>query len=1576
MRCFKPWSVRTFRHPACRAFLLTVFCVRELAAISISEIHYDPPGSAVGLEFVELVNESPTVVDLSGWRFTEGIDFTFPAGTLIRGKGYLVICGNEAAFRAAYPNAAVAGQFVGKLDSAGETLVLSNLGGGEVVSVRYRDRGKWTSIPTGTGHTLSLRRPHDNPAEPESWTASALPGGTPGAANFSSSGTTETDLIPAGAQWRYRKGTGELSTPPGAWKEPGFDDSSWLTGPVGIGYGDGDDATDLSGDMPNGYLSVAVRRAFNLSAAALNQIDELVLAINFDDGFVAYLNGVEVARSGLPGEIGELVPHDTPAVGHEAGSEELFLLPRARLVAGLNVLAVQGHNSAIDSSDFSLAPRLFRRRLAVASRAPAGLVLNELLGRTSGARWLELMNTGAQEVDLEGFHLSDNAADLGKYRFPPGTKIPSRGYLVIEEAGSGLDFSTPEVRLFFSLPDLTATVLAQFFENVPTDGLAANRSGMSDARWPDGSGDLAYSSHPTPGAPNSVEVSEAVVINEILYNPPHGNSTGELVELHNRTDAPEDLSAWSFSKGISYRFAPGTILPARGYLVVAQDPAAVSAAHALPGVLGPFEGSLASSGELLELVDEVGNVVDQVRYFDGGRWSEWADGGGSSLELIDPDQDNSFASAWAPSEESSRAPWKQFTYTASYAVEAESELQFLLLDAGTTLIDDVSLRRVGSATEYIPNGGLETGTANWSFQGTHVRSGRTTADAHTGLFSLELTASGAGDAGVNKIETETVPVMTGGTYTVSFWAKWVRGSTKLLTRADSKSGASLQRAHELELPAAPGTPGRVNSVRATLLASSAAGNLGPVIAEVTHTPAVPTPIKTVRVTARAFDSNGLQSLNVHYRPGGPGDGVFTQSPLFDDGLHGDGLAGDGMFAGSIPPQPLSTRVIYFIEGVDVLGAVRRFPVEAPERTLLYVVEAPAATALVNVRLNLDDRNETELVTRLLHSDDLVDGSFVYNDEDVYYNVGVRYRGSPWGRPGEPKNFRVRFGGDRRFLHDLKSVNLSRSAWALNESMAYHAVARASGPGSNAPSSDYFFTRTFRNGAFHGQMALLETIDARHVERAFPRDAEGLVFKAAARPYLNDVGVMDGVFGTTFTYYGSMNNFEHERYRWYYTQGTRQLEDRWDELVSFCSTMDPAQTTTAAFDQAIESTLDVEQFLRVLAARVMHDDWDTVGVGGGHNAYLYFAPLEGRWKLLPWDMDNTWGNAQAKFFPEDADPGVTRLIQRPKFRRMYLRVVQQLLGTVYDPEVVRPYLQQLSTATGLDMSPILSFITTRRPGMEALIPEATFRVTAIGVTAVPEGWSGEIFSGRSRERLRGSAPIEVATIVVLVDGAVLEAPITWTTTGWAFDLPIDGPERLVEVLGFSTDGELLASLELHAFSTVDWAAPALETVAPSVGPAAGGTRIRLGGSGFQHGIKVLVAGAEAREVSRISPAEVEATTPPGTVGPAQVSVVNADGRRSDLAGAFTYSGAGVFLRGDASGDGQVDLRDALKVLFYLFVGGQLTCLDAADVGNDGVVNVADVLAILSYLYRGGPAPAAPFPTPGSDPVAPPDFLGCR
>ena len=91
--------------------------------------------------------------------------------------------------------------------------------------------------------------------------------------------------------WQYFPAASE---PPSDWKELNFDDSQWETGPGGIGYADGDDSTQI---QP--AISLYMRMKFNL--VDTSKITDMLLYIDFDDAFIGYINGTEIARSNING---------------------------------------------------------------------------------------------------------------------------------------------------------------------------------------------------------------------------------------------------------------------------------------------------------------------------------------------------------------------------------------------------------------------------------------------------------------------------------------------------------------------------------------------------------------------------------------------------------------------------------------------------------------------------------------------------------------------------------------------------------------------------------------------------------------------------------------------------------------------------------------------------------------------------------------------------------------------------------------------------------------------------------------------------------------------------------------------------------------------------------------------------------------------------------------------------------------------------------------------------------------------------------------------------------------------------
>jgi hypothetical protein len=137
----------------------------------------------------------------------------------------------------------------------------------------------------------------------------------------------------------------------------------------------------------------------------------------------------------------------------------------------------------------------------------------------------------------------------------------------------------------------------------------------------------------------------AIVINEFHYNPDENSVREEFIELHNPTDAAVDVSQWELSGAVNFTLPLGSVIPARQFLVVAQEPAVVQARYGV-AALGPWDGGLASEGEKITLEDANGQKIDEVDYSAEFPWPISADGTGASAALVNPQMDNDLGSSW------------------------------------------------------------------------------------------------------------------------------------------------------------------------------------------------------------------------------------------------------------------------------------------------------------------------------------------------------------------------------------------------------------------------------------------------------------------------------------------------------------------------------------------------------------------------------------------------------------------------------------------------------------------------------------------------------------------------------------------------------------------------------------------------------------------------------------------------------------------------------------------------------------------------------------------------------------------
>ena len=139
-----------------------------------------------------------------------------------------------------------------------------------------------------------------------------------------------------------------------------------------------------------------------------------------------------------------------------------------------------------------------------------------------------------------------------------------------------------------------------------------------------------------------------IIINELMYHPASDLDNDDYIELYNPTGNTIDISGWCFTAGITGCFADGTTVGANQYIVAAKSTAQAFTTYSITASL-QYGGNLSNGGETVTLTDDSSVVVDTLTYSDSSPWPSSPDGSGPSLELKDPNLDNSLPSSWSAS---------------------------------------------------------------------------------------------------------------------------------------------------------------------------------------------------------------------------------------------------------------------------------------------------------------------------------------------------------------------------------------------------------------------------------------------------------------------------------------------------------------------------------------------------------------------------------------------------------------------------------------------------------------------------------------------------------------------------------------------------------------------------------------------------------------------------------------------------------------------------------------------------------------------------------------------------------------
>ncbi len=925
---------------------------------------------------------------------------------------------------------------------------------------------------------------------------------------------------------------------------------------------------------------------------------------------------------------------------------------------------------------------------------------------------------------------------------------------------------------------------------------------------------LAVEIHQAAGGSNDMAFGLALSATETLsQGSDFQEDPEEWIELFNRGESTVDLAGWQLDGAVRFDFPLGTTLAAGDYLVVANDAAALAASRRSVGggIIGDFSGRLSNRGETIELIDAANNPADRVSYFDKGRWPSLADGGGSSLELRDPTADNSKAEAWSASDQSDQSAWQTISYRGIASPPPGSndpvlwnEFIFGLLDAGEILIDDISVIEDpdGAALQLIQNGSFDAGTDSYRMQGNHGSHGlnriiEDPAAPGSGNQVLNLIATSGAEPMYNHVETtfaDNRSIVFGREYEISYRAKWISGSPQLNTRLYFNL---LARTTILDVPTAVGTPGEANS---PLQASPSQVNIGPTYDSLRHGPVVPTPGQAVTISVGADDPDGVSSMMLFYSV----DGGATQSVPMNQ-------PSAGQYQAVIPTQAGGAVVQFYVEGVDTLGAASTFPADGADSRALFQVDDGSIpkTSHNEFRLIMTDADEDviHLNTNSL-SNDRIGATVIFNGTEVYYNVGVRMKGSGFSRPSDRAGYNLRFTPDNLFRGVHDTIAIDRNGLAMDQNGSFFGVGAshremvlkqitAAAGGLPVMYDDMIYLKSSRAGFSGTAQLLLARYDNEFLDASYENGSDGTRFKFDLVYWSNVIpdGGVEATKNTPNTVLGvdiSDLSDDKEVYRNRFLIRNGRAADDFSRIIELGQTLSlPGGDNGSELDVRSQQVMDVDQWLRNFAFTSLGGIGDTYNQGLPHNIQLFVRPEDSRVVVLPWDMDFAF--SQSTSMPLDGTgSNFRKVINIPNNRHYYLGHLENIIATTFNTTYLTPWVEELATFAEQDESAaILDYVQQRSAFVLSQLPAATpFLISNISPLDV----------GASRTApLSGTGWVNVREIRLAGSNDPLD--IVWTTdTLWTTSLPLSNGTNDYTLEAYDFEGQLIDTSTITISST--------------------------------------------------------------------------------------------------------------------------------------------------------------------------------
>lgn len=890
-----------------------------------------------------------------------------------------------------------------------------------------------------------------------------------------------------------------------------------------------------------------------------------------------------------------------------------------------------------------------------------GLALNEVHFNNLGqVDWIELRNNSPTTTQpATGLFLASTLNFSNKValsgNLTPGAVASYPVTFAADSEGS--------IRLF----------LIDSANNVRDSVLITRRPGRDSWQvFPAGSREWYNDTTPTQDAQNNPTLNTSIVINEIMADPPSNQRDGEFIELYNKGASAVNVGGWTLDDDVNFTIPPGTMIPSGGYLVIAANATWLNSQYTGLAAIGSWSGSLNNNGDRLRLEDANGNLVDEVDFRFGGEWPGAAGGDGSSLELTNPDADNSLGGAWRDSDESAKSTFQSVTinggnYIGSSQAGTDHEIRIWTTGDSHIVMKNFVIRPTSGSGNQFTNAEVTTlnneNNTGWQSRGTHAQTFHDSEGVH-------LVADGGGDNKCNHME-KAAALSPNVPYTMTFDARWVSGSPRLVVQSWDLTWGGIAL---VPIPNNLGTPGAQNS--------RFVANPPPQVTGLGHFPLTPTTSQTITISARVSSASPIANVQLWHRLDNiTASGVWNNLAMADNGLNGDVRAGDGIYTAQINPASFSgygtlgAIIQYYVRATADNGQIAELPRGGASIPGMWVVDNNVpATDLRRIRvvisaywgnaLSQDSPTGGHTVTYNYKYPKLSNRYFpcitIINDSEIYYDSGVHKTGSPFtrGNSNVLDRGRVTLPGDKPFR------GKGRIYWdndSASGNMLHNRVHRYLMYLLGVPSNENEVCRVAKNNVSYAVRETNEVFDGDMLNRLYPDGNSGTFFEMDDRFWIADdgstrLGNNDGSWD--YKVGDSQGTDNPTAYHNQFTPQSREEDYDYSAFLGWCQQLELPPNA-----EILERIADTKAMTAYAAIRAYSADWDNMTINRGKNGYFYNRPTDHKWMMLHWDSD-------LSFRPEDVSsiPVIGGMINvgtyygRPTIRRFLNYYLNEMITT--------------------------------------------------------------------------------------------------------------------------------------------------------------------------------------------------------------------------------------------------------------------------------------------------------------------------